>query len=380
MAISDTQKVDFLWKKLGFGATKTDVNSIKLAVNEAIPSPLFLRGDKLWSDSSLIPGVIPSATTPFVRVYSDANGSTTVETTEDITASPRRSWITGIENWIPPELGSTFQVKVYVDNASASNPESTGTRLFPAGSGNNDEWFFDYQSGVLNFIGSNLPSPVSSGKKIYISGAVYTGRFGTNSQEATFGNIKISGNTIETIDTDGNIILSPDGDGFVEVTSPLNLTALNINGEAFAINDLNDAINNNTNLALGENSLTSPSLTGNGNVALGNNSQLNTRTGSYNTSLGDESATTLTDGSNNIVIGTYAEPSSPVANNEVTIGNNQTRDLRMPGPEFFINDGRVLIGKDETNDPEKLQVQGSASVTELMTADRFEGSIDGGEF
>lgn len=380
MAISDTQKVDFLWKKLGFGATKTDVDAIKLAVNEAIPSPLFLRGDKLWSDSSLIPGVIPSATTPFVFVYSDANGSSTIQTTEDITASPRRTWITGVVNWIPPELGSTYQVKVYVGNPGLSNPETAGTRLFPAGSGNNDEWFFDYQSGVLNFIGTNLPASVIAGKRIYISGAKYTGRFGTNSQEATFGNIKISGNTIETIDQDGNIILSPNGDGFVEVTSPLNLTALNINGSPFSINDLNDAINNNTNLGLGINSLTSPSLTGDRNVALGNNSQLNTRTGSYNVSIGDESAVSLTDGSNNIVIGAYAEPSSPVANNEITLGNDQTRDLRLPGPEFFINDGRVLIGKDNTNDPEKLQVQGSASVSELMTADRFEGSFDGGEF
>jgi len=380
MAISDVQKVDFLWKKLGFGATKTDINSIKGATNEAIPSPLFLRGDKLWSDSSLIPVVIPEATTPFVEVYSDTNGNTTVETTEDITASARRTWITGIVNWIPPEIGSTYQVKVYVDNPSAANPESTGTRLFAAGSGNNDEWFFDYQSGVLNFIGTNLPAPVTSGKVIYISGARYTGRFGTNSQEATFGNIKISGNTIETIDENGNIILSPDGDGFVNVTSPLNLTALNINGSPFAINDLNDAVNNNTNIGLGANSLTSPSLTGLENLALGNNSQINTRTGSYNISIGNDSATILTDGSNNIVIGANAQPSSAVTNNEVTIGNDQTRDLRMPGPEFFINDGRVLIGKSSTSETEKLQVQGSASVSDLMTADRFEGSIDGGEF
>lgn len=327
MAISDTQKVDFLWKKLGFGATKTDINSIKNATNEAIPSPLFLRGDKLWSDSSFVPSVIPNSTTTYVQIYSDANSNTTVETTEDITASPRRTWITGLIDWIPPEMGSTYQVKVYVDDPGASNPESTGTRLFAAGSGNNDEWFFDYQSGVLNFIGTNLPSAVTVGKRIYISGARYIGRF--------------------------------------------NRTA---------IDDLDDAINNNTNLGLGLNSLTNPDLTGIENLALGNNSQINTRTGSYNISIGNDSATILTDGSNNIVIGANAQPSSAVANNEVTIGNDQTRDLRMPGPEFFINDGRVLIGKSTTNDPEKLQVQGSASVSELMTADRFEGSIDGGEF
>ena len=39
MAISDDQKIDYLWKKLGYGASKTDINSIKGATNESIPSP-----------------------------------------------------------------------------------------------------------------------------------------------------------------------------------------------------------------------------------------------------------------------------------------------------------------------------------------------------
>jgi hypothetical protein len=42
MAISDTQKVDYLWKKLGYGATKTDTNTNKKAPNEAIASPLII--------------------------------------------------------------------------------------------------------------------------------------------------------------------------------------------------------------------------------------------------------------------------------------------------------------------------------------------------
>ena len=29
MAISDAKKVDYLWKKLGYGATKTDTNANK---------------------------------------------------------------------------------------------------------------------------------------------------------------------------------------------------------------------------------------------------------------------------------------------------------------------------------------------------------------
>lgn len=47
MAISQNQKVDYLFKKLGYGSTKTDTNANKLAANESIASPLLLRGDRV---------------------------------------------------------------------------------------------------------------------------------------------------------------------------------------------------------------------------------------------------------------------------------------------------------------------------------------------
>ena len=56
MAISDTQKVDYLWKKIGYAATKTDTVANKEGYNEAIPSPLQIRGDKVMTDSGQIPG------------------------------------------------------------------------------------------------------------------------------------------------------------------------------------------------------------------------------------------------------------------------------------------------------------------------------------
>lgn len=175
MAISNGQKIDYLWKKLGYGATKTDTNSNKLAVNEAIPSPLLLRGDKIWSNAGQIPTVIPSSTSDVVEVYLGANS---VECVEDNTSTARRTWKTNSTDWIPPEFGSTYQIKVYAAASGAADP-TTGTQLFAAGSGNNDEWFFDYQSGVLNFIGDNLPSTLGS-LKVYISGARYVGATGSN--------------------------------------------------------------------------------------------------------------------------------------------------------------------------------------------------------
>lgn len=180
MAISDSQKVDYLWKKLGYGATKTDTNARKKAPNEAIVSPLLIRGDKIWNKAADIPTVIPTADAYPVGVYL---GASSVETTEDGTATNNRTWKTGLTDWIPPEFGPTYQVKVYVDNPSAADPTSTGTQIFATGSGNDDEWFFDYQSGVLHFISTNLPSSISDSKTVYISGARYVGTFG---QPASF--------------------------------------------------------------------------------------------------------------------------------------------------------------------------------------------------
>ena len=183
MAISDNQKIDYLFKKLGYGATKTDTNANKLAANESIPSPLLLRGDKVWAEAGNIPAVKPTADTTQVKLYN------AVECTEDITSTGNRTWKTGITDWITPEFGSTYLVSVYIHDANDSaGAESLTNKVFVTGSGNNDEWFFDYQSGVLNFIGDNLPNGKSfTGKSVYISGAVYQGRFGVGDATVTQG-------------------------------------------------------------------------------------------------------------------------------------------------------------------------------------------------
>jgi len=177
MAIQETQKVDYLWKKLGYGRTKTDVNSVKGATNESIASPLLLLGGDVWSESGDIPNLMPSTSGGVVTVYPT---TTPIECSVDITASTNRTWKTNLTNWIPPQIGSTYLVKVYIhDSGDVANAASSGTQVLAAGSGSNDEWFFDYQSGVLNFIGSNLPSGVNfTGKSVYISGARYTGNLG----------------------------------------------------------------------------------------------------------------------------------------------------------------------------------------------------------
>ena len=248
MAITDTQKVDYLWKKIGYGRAKTDTGALKPATNESIASPLLLRGDKIWAQSNLVPGVIPESTSGVVTVYPTTNP---VECTVDITSSVNRSWKTNISDWIPPEIGSTYLVKVYLHTpGNAATAASSGTQIYGAGSGNNDEWFFDYQSGTLNFIGTNLPSGIS-GKSVYVSGAVYTGIFGvpapgapaaftdlfvsgistlTGLLEANGGadikTIRIGVSTDNEIDTSlGNLILDS-ATGFTSIDDALNVSGI----------------------------------------------------------------------------------------------------------------------------------------------------------
>ena len=212
MAITDAKKVDYLWKKLGYGATKTDTNAAKKGPNEAIASPLLLRGDKVWNQANGIPTTMPGSNAGVVTVYLTTAPD---ECTEDNTATASRSWKTGLTDWIPPEFGSTYGVKVYIHTASnVGSAAASGTRVYAAGSGNNDEFFFDYQSGVLHFIGTNLPNGVSfSGKSCYVSGARYTGTIGVTSLTAATGNFTFDGSAVNQDVTNADFTLGTSGTG-----------------------------------------------------------------------------------------------------------------------------------------------------------------------
>ena len=118
MAISDTSKIDLLYKKL-FGVTKTDTATNKSPSNEAIASPTLIRGDKVWTQASGIPAV--AADTP--GIVQEYLTTARVECTADTTAAPVSSvyptWKSNVVDWIPPEFGSTYLIKVWVDTAGA---------------------------------------------------------------------------------------------------------------------------------------------------------------------------------------------------------------------------------------------------------------------
>jgi hypothetical protein len=199
MAISQAQLVDYLNKKLGYGVAKTDVATAKSPSNEGNASPLLSTADTIWQLSSLIPATIPTSNTNVVTVYNDALATTVIATVDPTVSITNQTWRTNLIDWIPPQFGPTYQVKVYAAPVGTVNPQTTGTQLFSDGSGNNDAWFFDYQAGILNFADTNVPTAVS-GKIIYIVGARYTGQKGiTNFPNGiNLGNLSVTSNIVSS--------------------------------------------------------------------------------------------------------------------------------------------------------------------------------------
>ncbi len=218
MAITDTQKVDLLYKKIGFGVAKTDTSAFKSPSNEANASPLLTRGDSIWVESASIPAVKPASNSSVLVLYQQSLSSA-IECILDATVSgTNRTWLTNYIDWIPVEFGPTYQVKVYAAPAGNASPETYGTQLFADGSGNNDAWYFDYQAGILNFADTNVPTAVT-GKKIYITGARYTGLKGISA----LGNLNIGNLSVDNFSTNNAAIQG----GFL--SNIANITAVTAN-------------------------------------------------------------------------------------------------------------------------------------------------------
>jgi len=223
MTVSIAQKVDLLYKQ-AFGVTKTDIETNKSPSNESIPSPLLIRGDTVWVQAADVPAVA-AAVPSVVQAYT---GTLAAECTADITTVPvggiYPTWLTNLTDWIPAEFGSTYSVQVWVDNPGVANPTVTGTQIFAAGSGGTGEFYFNYMSGVLNFIGGTIPAALTSGKVLYIVGYRYIGVVGISTSGGDTGNITFATTTLSTNIANANITLSPTGTGVVDVTTALMVT------------------------------------------------------------------------------------------------------------------------------------------------------------
>lgn len=239
MSIPISQEVDLLYKKL-FGVSKTDMPENKSPSNESIASPALNRGDTAWTQADQIPG-IAAATVGIVQAYT---GAFAVECTPDITSVPisgvNQTWLTGLTNWIPSEFGATYFVQAWADTAGAANPTLTGTQLFADGSSGVGEWFFDYQAGLLNFIGETIPAALTASKVVYIVGYRYIGLTGVTNLpsgtaigELSFSNTTISSTatlepvTIQVIDTANSATYDWTFDATGNLVLPTNTAAIN---------------------------------------------------------------------------------------------------------------------------------------------------------
>lgn len=159
MAISATEFIDSLVKKLNFGVAKTAKAADKTGSNETIPSPIVVFPENIWAEKGLIPSTVPTVDTAQVAVYS---GATRIRATLDPTAQPNETWLatstfgtpsTRLTDFISPAVGgSGYAARVFIGDPNVG----PAARIFPDTTG--EEWTFDYIAGVLNFP-TGVPGP-----------------------------------------------------------------------------------------------------------------------------------------------------------------------------------------------------------------------------
>ena len=195
MAITDSDKLDFLWKKVIYGVTETDIDG-KEGPNEIYKSETLTLAQDVWKDSSSIPATAPTSSADTPVKYYGANAASgdyvaePIQMVADPTVSGNKSWLavadaTGnvtpgsanrLRDFIPPSIGSTYLAKVYTTEANAKSDSSKMNGLTT-----NEEWVFDYAAGVLHFP-NNVPSGISS--NVFLVAHQYVGNKGVGSDTA----------------------------------------------------------------------------------------------------------------------------------------------------------------------------------------------------
>ncbi len=198
MAITDSDKLDFLWKKVIYGVTETDIDG-KEGPNEIYSSESLTLAQDVWSKSADIPATAPttSAATP-VKFYGHTTDSSDfvkqpIQMVADPTVSGGKSWIavadpTGnvvpgsanrLRDFIPPSIGSTYLAKVYTTEADAKADSDKMNSLT-----SNNEWVFDYAAGILHFP-NTVPSGISS--NVFLVAHQYVGTKGVGAANGANG-------------------------------------------------------------------------------------------------------------------------------------------------------------------------------------------------
>ena len=230
--ISDTQKVDFLLKKVGYELAKTDLASAKTASNETIPSPIIVGSQNVWLDS--IPPskdtISPSVEPFFLRLV------------RDTTSNDSRAWIeppsiTNRGNWISQAYGN-YGISCFsgLNTNTTYGGESTHTGIQP----NPGAFFIDYSAGVIHFAGaSNVAAGITGvNASIYVSGFRYIGAKGsTDTARKSLDLTQFSGTT--SASGFRNKIDGTTGSGFLVFQSGATLNTPSIYGDATFYDNVN---------------------------------------------------------------------------------------------------------------------------------------------
>lgn len=158
MPITTDEKVDFLFKQAGFGVAKTETAANKTGSNETIAYPLVVYPESVWKDSASIPAQPPVADTALITRFV---GAGRIKATTDPTSTPNLTWLatatfgdvsSRLTGFVPPTFGSNYAAKVYIGDPNVG----PAARIFPDTT--NEEWVFNYTSGVLMFMGTSIPA------------------------------------------------------------------------------------------------------------------------------------------------------------------------------------------------------------------------------
>ena len=170
MAITDAQKVDFLWKKTIYGVANTG-GAGKQGFEETTGTSLPVYSNSIMAETIPVPA--PMATGSVVRYYAPASA---VKMTADVTVAGGAAWFaTGtyqdlnsrLTNWIAPSVDAGYLVDVY-----KNDPTVPANKLNGGVSG--QEWVFDYTAGVLRFVNS-VPAGITD---LFLVGHRYIGATG----------------------------------------------------------------------------------------------------------------------------------------------------------------------------------------------------------
>ena len=190
MAISDAQKVDFLWKKTIYGVANTG-GSGKQGFEETVGSSSPVYSNSIMAETIPVPA--PFATDSVVRYHSTTSA---IQMTADITVAGGAAWIatetfnnlsTKLGNWIAPSVDAGYLVDVY-----KNDPTVPANKL--NGGVNGQEWVFDYTAGVLRFV-NTVPAGITT---LYLVGHRYIGKTGLGGAGVNLRDtaVEYTGNTV----------------------------------------------------------------------------------------------------------------------------------------------------------------------------------------